>query len=169
MSVLQFRSRMLCLLDEIYVAQHARPPDDIIIRLSARLQDELWLVVCLSPLAVTDLRAQTQDILFLSDASEAMKASVSSDIPLVFARELHRHVAAGLGSSLLGRPGSSSTSSLTKRMPLVSHPLWLVLARGLQFSVFHRKEVRSHKHINICWRWRACWSWKQSWHREDKM
>lgn len=156
-SILQFRRRMLCLLDEIYLAQHGREASDIV-KLSGSLKDEMWLLVCLSPLAVTDLRAQTEATLFLSDASEEIKASVSCQIPLVFARELHRHaLSRGCWTRLLS-PWKvwlkqhfqlEEEDALPDGVPLVSHPLWLTLAKVLQFAVFHRKMVRARKHINL--------------------
>ena len=156
-SILQFRRRMLCLLDEIYVAQHGRLQSDVV-RLSKSLQDELWMLVCLGPLAVTDLRAQTEDTLFLTDASEEIKASVQCPVPLAFARELHRHsLVRGCWTRLLSpwkvwlQPHFQleDEDALPDGVPLISHPIWLVLAQVLKFQVFHRKLVRGRKHINI--------------------
>lgn len=156
-SVLQFRRRMLCLLDEIYVAQHGRE-EDMIIELSPSLQSELWILVCLGPLAVTDLRAQTLGKLFLTDASEDMKASVVSALPLPFARELHRHALARGAWTRLLTPWKvwlkqhfqlDEEDAMPDGVPLVSHPLWLILAQCLRFELHHRKRVGSRRHINL--------------------
>ena len=156
-SVLQFRRRMLCLLDEIYVAQHGREPTDIV-RMSSSLLTELWLLVCLAPLAVTDLRAQTAASLFLTDASEEVRASVRCDLTAPFARELHRHALSRGAWTRLLTPWKvwlqqhfqlDEEDALPEGVPLISHPLWLVLAQVFQFEVYHRRLVRSRKHINL--------------------
>ena len=51
-AVLQVRRRMLSLLDHIYTAQQLRERDDIV-KLSAALVQELWLLVILGPLSVS--------------------------------------------------------------------------------------------------------------------
>ena len=84
-AILQCRKRMMCLLDEIYVAQQGRPATAIV-RLSPPLIDELWLLAVLSPLAVTDLRAGSLEQVFLSDASEEFKAAVSCKVSKVLQR-----------------------------------------------------------------------------------
>ena len=159
-SVLQFRRRMLCLLDEIYVAQHGRLQTDVV-RLSRSLQDELWLLVCLGPLAVTDLRAQTEDTFFLTDASEEVKASVSSKVPLAFARELHRHsLVRGTWTRLLS-PWKvwlqqhfqlEEEDALPDGVPLVSHPLWLILCESFAISGFSSEDgsrTKAHQFAGV--------------------
>ena len=156
-SILQCRKRMACLIDELYAAQQGRTPETVV-RLSRSLVDELWLLVILGPLAVTDLRAQTLPRIYLSDASEGFKASVMVDISLELARELHRHaLARGTWTKLLTpwklwckQHGELYDSEeLPEGIPLVSHPVWLALAQSLQYKLFHRKEVRSKRHINL--------------------
>jgi hypothetical protein len=156
-SVLQLRRRMMCLLDEIYVAQQGREATSIV-EMSEPLVSELWLLVILAPLAVTDLRAQTLDELYLTDASEEMKASVRSTLSSCFSRELHRHsLIRGAWTKLL-TPWKvwlqqhfklEEEDALPDGVPLVSHPLWLVLATCLHFQVYHRRGVRDRRHINI--------------------
>eukprot|EP00438_Fugacium_kawagutii_P021961 Skav208057 [mRNA] locus=scaffold1124:175499:180298:- [translate_table: standard] len=156
-SVLQYRRRMLCLLDQIYSVQVGRDQDDIV-KLLSHLKDELWMVVILSPLAVTDLRARSLEKFFLTDASEDVKASVVSEIPYAFARELQRHtLSRGAWSRLLSpwkvwlqqHFSLDEEDALPGGVPLVSHPLWLELAKTLVFKVYHRKMVRGRKHINL--------------------
>lgn len=148
---------MMSLLDEIYVAQRERYEHDII-RMSGPLIDELWLLVALAPLAVSDLRAKSTGKFYLTDASEDAKAAVVSDLPIAFAKELHRHsLSRGAWSRLLS-PWKSWCHShfeleedqeLPGGVPLVSHPLWTKLARVLKFRLRHRKVVNTRKHINL--------------------
>eukprot|EP00438_Fugacium_kawagutii_P020227 Skav232464 [mRNA] locus=scaffold2877:29131:33540:+ [translate_table: standard] len=156
-SIFQMRRRMLCLLDEVYHAQQGRRANDVV-ELSGALVDELWSCVVLAPMAVTDLRAQSEGKLYLTDASEDAKASVVADLPKVFAKELNRHsLAKGCWSRLLS-PWKvwlrqhfqlDDEGELPGGVPLVSHPLWLQLAQVLRFRLRHRKWVRTKKHINI--------------------
>eukprot|EP00438_Fugacium_kawagutii_P035715 Skav234674 [mRNA] locus=scaffold1131:475680:480491:- [translate_table: standard] len=156
-SIFQFRKRLMCLLDQIYVAQHGRTQDQVV-RLSGSLVDELWMLVCLGTLAVADLRAESLGELHLSDAAEEMKASVSVEIPKEFAREVSRHsLARGSWTKLL-TPWKvwlkehfdlDEEEELPDGVPLVSHPLWLALARCLAFKLGHRKRVWDRRHINI--------------------
>ena len=156
-SILQCRERMMCLLDEVYQAQHGRSSDTLV-RLSGPLVDELWMVVILGPLAVTDLRAKTVPQVFLSDASEEFKAAVQCEISEVFARELHRHaLARGTWNKLLTpwkvwckmHGHLFAEDELPDGIPMVSHPVWVALAQCLQFKLLRRKEVRTRRHINI--------------------
>eukprot|EP00435_Cladocopium_sp_Y103_P016382 s82_g4.t1 len=156
-SILQCRKRLMCLLDEIYLAQQGRA-SDMLIRLSPSLMDELWLLALLGPLAVTDLRAQSIEKIFLTDASEDLKAAVFTEVSQEFARELHRHaLARGTWSKLLTpwklwckmHGQLFPEDELPEGVPLVSHPLWLALAECLQFSLHQRKEVRRRRHINL--------------------
>ena len=156
-AILQCRKRMMCLLDEIYVAQQGRPATAIV-RLSPPLIDELWLLAVLSPLAVTDLRAGSLEQVFLSDASEEFKAAVSCKVSKVFAKELQRHaLTRGAWSRLLSpwkvwcrNYGQLFVEEeLPDGVPLVSHPLWLAVAQTLQYQLFLRRRVRRKRHINL--------------------
>ena len=156
-AILQCRKRMVCLLDEIYMAQQGRPKNAIV-HLSTALLDELWMLAILAPLAVTDLRAQSLDRVFLSDASESCKAAVFSRVSKVFAKELQRHaLTRGAWSRLLSpwklwcrdHGHLFAEEELPDGIPLVSHPLWLTLAQTLQYSLFHRRAVRRRRHINL--------------------
>ena len=95
---------------------------------------------------------------YLSDASEDARASVISDVPTEFAKELHRHsLVRGAWSKLLS-PWKiwlkrhfqlHESDALPDGVPLVSHPPWTKLARCLRFRLWHRSVVRSRKHINL--------------------
>ena len=156
-SVLQVRRRMLSLLDNIYVAQRDRERDEVVM-LSAALKQELWLLVILGPICVSDMRAQSCGEVFLSDASQDRMASVRTKLPVSLATEFQRHcLARGTWSRLLSpwrvwqrQHGELlETDELPDGVPLVSHPLWLAIAQCLQFELHHCKVVHSRRHINL--------------------
>jgi hypothetical protein len=89
-SVLQVRRRMFCLLDHLYQAQQGRD-QDAVIALSGEATSEIWCLCALGGLAVADLRAQSHQELFLSDASEEFTASVKVNIGRELSAELRRH------------------------------------------------------------------------------
>lgn len=156
-SVLQYRRRMLSLLHYCYVAQAGRP-QEAVIQLSSELISELWCLVALGPLAASNLRAQTLDRLFCTDASCSVTASVWSPLPARLARELHRHsLARGAWSKLLApwkaflREHSEldEEDELPGGVPLVAHPLWIELVESLEFQVSHVSRHRGRRHINL--------------------
>ena len=156
-SVLQVRRRMLCLLEHIYFAQQGRD-QDAIIALSPCAISELWCLVSLSPLAVTDLSARSHRELFMSDASEEFTASVKSELTWSFAKELQRHcLARGTWGKLLtpwqqwlkSHDQLEISEELPAGVPLVSHPLWLELAEALPFKLHHKRHCKTRKHINL--------------------
>ena len=155
-SLLQVRRRMLCLVDLLYVAQQGREPDDIV-ELSNEAVNELWILCCLGPIAVTNLRAQSVEEVYLTDASEWGIAAVRAPASQVFVKELSRHsLARGTWSKLLS-PWKLWLKShgelpideeLPEGVPLVSHPLWLQIAKSLPFQLWF-KQGKACKHINI--------------------
>ena len=156
-SVLQVRRRMFCLLDHLYQAQQGRD-QDAVIALSGEATSEIWCLCALGGLAVADLRAQSHQELFLSDASEEFTASVKVNIGRELSAELRRHcLARGAWGKLL-TPWQSwlkthgklwEEDELPAGVPLVSHPLWVGLAETLQFELHHRCPCRQRKHINL--------------------
>eukprot|EP00438_Fugacium_kawagutii_P028398 Skav205711 [mRNA] locus=scaffold608:39645:43142:- [translate_table: standard] len=156
-SVCQYRRRTMSLLDAIYCAQRGRDQEDLI-QLSRELIDELWLLVVIGPVICTDMRAQSVDKVFLSDASEGAQAVVQSSVPKEFARELQRHcLTKGSWSKLLSpwklwlksHGKLSEAEELPSGVPLVSHPLWLQLAQSLCYEPMLFSRVRKGRHINI--------------------
>ena len=156
-AILQTRRRMLCLIEELYLAQRGRQRDDII-ELSSSLVQELWLLVILGPICTTDARAQSIPEVFLSDASMEKMATVRAPLPLVLAREFQRHcLARGTWSRLLSpwrcwqkqHEQLFEEDELPDGVPLVSHPLWLLLAQTLQFRLNHCSRASGRKHINL--------------------
>ena len=89
-SILQVRRRMLCLLDHLYEAQQGRD-QHALIALSVEARSELWSLVALGPIAVSDIRARSHAELYLSDASEEFTASVKTVISQDLSQELQRH------------------------------------------------------------------------------
>ena len=156
-AIFQFRKRLMCLLEEIYAAQRGRE-QNCIVHLSCSMIHELWSLVLVAPLAVTNLRAKTLPVAYLTDASEQMVAGVSSRVPEIFARELHRHcLARGVWTRML-TPWKvwlrrhdllQPEEELPAGVPLVSHPVWTSLARCLSFKLLFRSPVRRRRHINL--------------------
>eukprot|EP00435_Cladocopium_sp_Y103_P037015 s110_g9.t1 len=157
MSILQFRRRMMCLLDLCYAAQVERERCDVI-ALSAEAVAELWMLVILSPLAATDLKAQSIDEIFLTDASEDAVAGVKAVVGKTFTAELQRHcLTRGAWARLLspwqlwlkqhGR--LEAEAELPEGVPLVCHPLWVKLAKTLQFTFKFLFAVKKRRHINL--------------------
>eukprot|EP00435_Cladocopium_sp_Y103_P020762 s4288_g5.t1 len=104
------------------------------------------------------LRLATKNEVFLSDASAEKVASARSPLPLLLAREFQRHcLARGTWSRLLSpwrawqrqREQLFEEDELPDGVPLVSHPLWLVLAQALQFRLNHCSRASGRKHINL--------------------
>lgn len=156
-SVLQVRRRMLSLLQLIYVAQIGRPRNSII-KLSPGLVAELWSLVILAPLATADLRAQTEPTVFLTDASNDSIAAVQSQVPLPFARELHRHcLSKGAWTKLLSpwhaflreHDELGADEEIPSGAPLICHPLWVAVAEYLQFREKFCHQQHRKRHINL--------------------
>lgn len=156
-SILQFRRRMMCLLQASYKAQQGRDRTDVI-ALAVPLIDELWVLCFLAPLAATNLRAATHDEIFLSDASESCVAAVKTKVDRLFSRELRRHsLARGTWNRLLApwhcwmkeHAKLLPEEELPEGIPLVSHPLWTSLAQHLPFTMCYRKKVLQRRHINL--------------------
>ena len=156
-SVLQTRRRMLCLVQHLYEAQRGRSQQDVV-ALSAELIEELFVLVILAPMAAADMRAPSIPEIFMSDASEWGSASVRSCLPLVLAQEFQRHALSRGAWSRLLTPWKAwlkmhedlfPDQELPDGVPLVSHPLWLLLAQCLAYDVNHVKRERSRRHINL--------------------
>ena len=156
-SILQVKRRMLSLLDWIYVVQRGRDRP-MVVKLPKPLIDELWLLVILGPLAVSDMRLASIPEVFLCDASSNCMASCKAKLPLCLSQELQRHcLVRGVWSKLLSpwarwlkeHGDLFEEDELPEGVPLVSHPLWKALAEFLQYKMVHRKFSYSRRHINL--------------------
>ncbi|CAE7198485.1 unnamed protein product, partial [Symbiodinium sp. KB8] len=155
-SVLSFRRRALCLLDQVYMLQRGRSRFDLVENTVA-LRVELFSLCALAPLIRTDLRAKSNGLIVASDASDDLRAYVTCRVAPSLTRELLRHVPTkGLWARLL-----SPSESLLKRRGFLppeselpgqvyrTSPLWTQLAQALAFrlgAVFRR---RRSDHINL--------------------
>ena len=155
-SVLRYRRRMLS-LQHIYAVQAGRNRCDII-RLPLALITELWVLFALGPLAASNLRARTLPRIFLSDASSTCTASVVADTSYELAAELRRHcLARGTWSKLLIPVEGFSREhaelleedEVPSGVPLVCHPIWVLLSEILQYRLLHRRVQRRRQHINL--------------------
>eukprot|EP00438_Fugacium_kawagutii_P002455 Skav235883 [mRNA] locus=scaffold5594:7902:12776:+ [translate_table: standard] len=156
-SILQVRRRMLCLLQVLYECQRGRQQEDII-RLPMEAIEELYVLALLGPLAVVEMRAPSMPEVYMSDASEWGTASVRATIPTCMAKEFQRHTLSRGAWSKLLTPWKAwlrmheqlfEEDELPSGVPLVSHPLWLVLAKCLRFEINHVHRARAKKHINM--------------------
>eukprot|EP00438_Fugacium_kawagutii_P018528 Skav213254 [mRNA] locus=scaffold1311:39874:44557:+ [translate_table: standard] len=156
-SILQFRRRMMCLLDICYAMQVGRERDELI-QLPGAALAELWVLIALAPLAATNVRAESMTDIFLTDASEEVVAGVRASVGFCFAKELQRHcLLRGAWSRLLSpwqswlkRYGKlQPEEELPDGVPLVCHPLWTAVIKVLQFKLRYEFQVKKRRHINL--------------------
>lgn len=157
-SLFLFRRRMLVLLDSIFIAVRDREPSSII-KLSGRLISELLLCVVLLPLAATNLRAPVSSTLTATDASDWGEAAVTSMVPSTLSHELYRHTLRKSVWTRLLAPAQAWLRShgklgVEEELPgeedmFTANPLWVILARCLQFRLLFKKGATGRRHINI--------------------
>ena len=154
-----FRRRLMSLLDMVYLMQGGRDRQDVI-RLPESAVDELWSLVILCPLAVTDIRAGFSNWIFMVDSSNWGEAVVRAPVSESTSQEMHRH---GLNKSCWTRLLSpfkaylrgKGTLDVCDELPpgessLTEHPLWEVAARGLDYDLLWKCRARSiGRHINL--------------------
>lgn len=157
-SLFCFRRRLMSLLDLIYVMQAGRDRKDVV-RLCPAAVDELWSLVLLAPLAVTDLRASFSDRIFMVDASNWGDAVVGAKLHGKMSEEIHRHGASKSAwtrllspfkSYLRGKGCLDPDSELPEGETGYSeHPVWEVAARGLDYEVLWKSKAKEGRHINL--------------------
>ena len=140
-SILQVRRRVLCLLEHIYFAQQGRG-QDAIIALSPQAISELWSLVALGPLAVTDLSARSHREFFcvrrvggvhcFCEDRPMLDLCEGAPAALLSSRHLGKAFDPLAAMAQVARPANSD--ELPSGVPLVSHPLWLELAEALPFG-----------------------------------
>lgn len=161
-----FRRRLLSLFNVCYAAIQATDDRASVIRLSYELKVELFLCCALAPLACTFLKTPPCRDVFASDASDWGIATVKSPLPDFLVSEIHRHrLRRNVWTKLLkkallrARDDLVEELELPEGLPLQSHPLWITLARGLQFEVVTKKKSRDGVRIMsvncvACCKWR---------------
>ncbi|CAK9059357.1 60S ribosomal export protein nmd3 [Durusdinium trenchii] len=157
-SLFGFRRRMLCLLDYVYSLQGGRNQRDII-SLPKPAIDELWSLVILCPLAVTDLRANFSDRIFMVDASNWGDAVVSAELSAGLQSEMRRHslsrscwtkMLTPFKAMLRGKGALSPNDELPgDEEPFTEHPVWEVAARGLNYKLDWKQRAKNGRHINL--------------------
>lgn len=157
-STFLFRRRLLALFNVCYAAVQAAEDRTAVIRLSYDIKMELFLRCALAPFACTCLRTKSCDDLYASDASSWGLATVTSELPKWLRDEIHRHkLRRNVWTKLLSpeqallrlQDSLEEVFELLEGEPLKSHPLWISLARGLQFSLVTKRKIRDGVHINI--------------------
>eukprot|EP00438_Fugacium_kawagutii_P019762 Skav203652 [mRNA] locus=scaffold2755:23567:26983:+ [translate_table: standard] len=89
-SLFGYRRRLMSLLDWIYAVQ-GNHDERHVLRLPEELVEELWSLVILCPLAVTDLRAAFGETMFMVDSSSWGDAVVAAEVSKGMCKELHRN------------------------------------------------------------------------------
>lgn len=157
-SAFLFRRRLLSIFNSVYEVFQRVEDQKAVIRLSESLSTELALCISLCPLAATCLRTRTSAKVFCSDASSQGWAVVSAPLPSWLQNELHRHclrkhvwtkLLSPLKALLKERDVLDPSDELPDGTPLESHPLWLLVARSLQFSTEKSRRTKEGRHINV--------------------
>lgn len=158
MALFSFRRRMMSLLDWVYRVHQGHDQRDIV-QLPCELVDELWSLILLCPLAVSDLRASFNEVVYMCDASNWGEAVVSAKVHSNIACEVHRHgVCKGAWTRLLSpwkaHQRSLGTLPTAEELPegevcYTGHPIWEVLARGLDYEVTWKRHCKGNRHINV--------------------
>ena len=156
-SLFTFRRRMMSLLDLVYVIQCGRERAEII-SLSPPVIDELWSLVVLCPLAVSDLRADFSDRIYMVDASNWGDAVVSAPLKGGLPAEIHRHsvnkscwtrLLSPFKAHLRGKGCLDPAEELPGEESFTEHPVWEVAARGLCYTLDWKKRAKNGRHINL--------------------
>ena len=157
-SIMQCRRRCMCLLgvlfDEIQQYDYTAT-----FPLRAAAVDELWTLVTLGPLFVTDLRADVCTEFSLVDASNDFEAEVSADVSRPLAFELIRQRLTKAAWSRLLSPLAAVKKLHGQLEPWEEvatgeeaandHPLWTGVVKSRRFRQQWRKKVRGRPHINV--------------------
>eukprot|EP00435_Cladocopium_sp_Y103_P026206 s860_g6.t1 len=155
-SIFSIRRKLFCILDLVFEPLGI-PDQKKVIRLSPELVSELCSLVIMGTLAVVNLRADFMDKVMATDASEKWMAGVSAYCPRNIVKEVSRYslrkaVWTKLLTPLRARDRSLGILSPEDELPddhYETHPLWVLLARCLQYGNSWREQVRRHTHINI--------------------
>ena len=157
-AIMQCRRRCMCLLFELFreVQEHTY---EEVFQLAEASVAELWTLVVLSPLMVTDLKATVRSELVLVDASDDWMAEVSAPLPKVFASELVRHQLTKVAWARLLSPWKALQRSRGSLQPedevpegepvACKHPLWSAVIKTQQFCLKERQRVTKRQHINV--------------------
>lgn len=158
-AVLQCRRRCMCLIFELFREIQDHDYDEVF-QLAEETIAEIWTLVMLSPLMVTDLKARVLPELVLVDASDDWMAEVSSPLPEVFASELIRHQLTKVAWARLLSPWKAFQRSRGSLRPedevpegepvALKHPLWSAVIRSQQFCLKERQRVKKKQHIYQC-------------------
>ena len=148
---------MYSLLDMIFDPLGCGAGPKSVIRLSEEMRSELLALALLAPLSVVNLRAQYADFISATDASSTAMGAVRASLPPKISCEIARHsLRKGTWTKLL--PAEKAWLREHQLLPedeelpdsaYRTHPLWELLARGLDYSETWRRPVRKRLHINV--------------------
>lgn len=155
-SLFSIRRRFLSAMNFIFEAI-AIPQQAAIIRLSTDMVSELWSLVLLGPLAAANLRAQYTPFITATDASNHWLAAVRASVPQSIVSEAARRgLRKGRWSKLLpphkAWRRAAGVLDETEELPedcFDARPLWVTLARCVEYTERWRKRVEKSTHINV--------------------
>lgn len=155
-SILGARRRMLCLMNIIFEPLGLEDQQQII-AISPELQDEIMTLAVCALLAVSDLRCSHLPFVFASDASSQWMAAVRAPLGEKAVRELCRFSLKKSTWSQLLPPGKAWLRShdlldVAEELPgeaYDAHPLWVTLARCLEYKERWRARCKAGTHINL--------------------
>ena len=120
---------------------------------------ELWSLVILSPLYVTDLRTEVTEEFSLVDASNDWEAEVTTTVPAPVAKEMGRQKLTKAAWSRLLSPRQAllrlhgilpaEDEVPDGEEPARTHPMWTAVVRSRPFRFCWRKKVKRRTHINV--------------------
>ena len=120
---------------------------------------ELWSLVILSPLHVTDLRTEVTEEFSLVDASNDWEAEVTTTVPAPVAKEMGRQKLTKAAWSRLLSPRQAllrlhgilpaEDEVPDGEEPARTHPMWTAVVRSRPFRFCWRKKVKRRTHINV--------------------
>lgn len=156
-SVFQCKRRFMSVMEEIYSAQRGRPQDAVVL-LSAKLQEELLCAAALVAITAVDFRTRPSTRVVASDASSTREAAVCCHLGIPAVKELQKQaLQKGLWNRLLSpdksylrEKGLLEEDEELPEQKYAMHPAWEEIVSTQQFVAFGKVRERSKRqHINL--------------------
>ena len=157
-AIFMFRRRLLSLLSCCFDILALDLDKGSVVRLSGIARDELFAMAVCGPLSYVNLRARTLGTIRATDSSDWGCAAVSAELPLPIAKEAMRHSLTKSRWTHLLPPFKAWQKSHDLLDPADelpngdmynSHPLWILLARGVTYKEEWRAAHLKKRHINF--------------------
>lgn len=156
-SVFQCKRRFMSVMEEIYSAQRGRPQDAVVL-LSAKLQEELLCAAALVAITAVDFRTRPSTRVVASDASSTREAAVCCHLGIPAIKELQKQaLQKGLWNRLLSpdrsylrEKGLLEEDEELPEQKYAMHPAWEEIVSTQQFVAFGKVRERSKRQrINL--------------------